>query len=106
MNKKRILWLSRHSPTLDQQKSLEKFLGESLDIIQVSTTIKNAYEVRRIMEQEHCEDLVVILPWSTIGQLCSINLFPIRPVSSKKNEYNSFMRTEKVEIIQHPLGSL
>lgn len=110
MNKKRILWLSRHSPTIEQKQNLEQTLGESIDLIQVSTTVKSAYEVRNIIDKHECDDIVAILPLTIIAQLCNIGIHPIRPVSSQKQvngeiitDYNSFVRVEKVEVVQHPL---
>ena len=109
-NKKRILWLSRHSPTIEQQQSLESILGEPLDLIQVSTTVKSAYEVREIIDKQNCDDIVVILPLNIIAQLCSIGIYPIRPVQSQKEvngktitDYNSFVRVENVEVTQRNL---
>jgi len=105
--KKRILWLSRHSPTSTQKNILEATLCEPIDIIQVGTTVRSHYEVREMMEHYKCDDIVAVLPLSIIAQLCSIGINPIRPVPSKRNgeetEFNDFVRVEKVEVVQHPL---
>jgi len=104
--KLRILWLSRHSPTPSQKKKLENSLGK-IEIIQVSTIVNSPYHVRQLMQDHQCEDIVAVLPLRIMGQLCSIGIYPIKPIETLKDngttEWDTFMRMTNVEVTMEPL---
>lgn len=85
--KKRVLWLSRHAPTKEQVKELEKILG-ICEIIQVSKTVNNGKEVKQLMAENKCKELVAVLPLNILQQVISQGIQPIRAVMQRELKEN------------------
>ena len=107
---KRILWLSRHSATKEQESELEQIFG-FVEIIQVSTTINSAMEVKNLMEKHAAVEVVSVLPLDLLAALTRMGIRPIRAVMERRIEGESvtfshkfFERIEQVEVTSHPLS--
>jgi len=74
---KKVLWLSRHAPTTEQVEKLARILG-TCEITQVSQTVKNGKEVKDLLRENNCEELVAVLPLNILQQVISQGIQPIR----------------------------
>ena len=81
--KKRVLWLSRHAPTKGQTEELKRILG-ACEIIQVSKTVNNGKEVKDLMRENQCDELVAVLPLNILQQVISQGIQPIRAVMQRE----------------------
>lgn len=106
----RILWLSRHEPQKNQLDELRKKLGK-FELIQKSLTIKDAKQVKEVMEQEGCDEVVAVLPINLLQDLIKLGIRPIRAVmerefqggKSVKFTHSHFERVEQIEIKTTPI---
>lgn len=109
---KRILWLSRHEPEQKQIKELQDIFGY-IEIVQIKTTVENADEVIKYMEEHGCSEVVAVLPLNIIAQLTAKGIKPIRAVMERevlpngdvKFKHQHFERILKVEVVSVPLIS-
>jgi len=60
MNKKKILWFSRHMMTLGQMVDLQNIFG-AIEVKQISYPIKHAHEIKKNIEQSDVIALVAPL---------------------------------------------
>ena len=74
MEKKKILWLSRHEFTKEQFEALVKIYGE-VDITQLNKTISTAEELKPQIEE--FDVLAVVLPVELVADLMKITEKPI-----------------------------
>ena len=80
----KILWVSRHSPFQKQIEELKRKFGADLELIKVSTKIRDPYEIKQLMEEYECDDVVAVVPLSMRARLTSIGINPIKAVMSRK----------------------
>ena len=107
----KILWLSRHGATLEQKNELEQSFGE-VEIIQVSTTVKSANEIKNLMEEHDAKEVVTVLPLDLLAELTRMGIHPIRAVMERKIEeggevtfsHKFFEKITRVEVDSHPLS--
>jgi len=85
--KKRVLWLSRHAPTEEQTQELERILGPC-EIIQVSKTVNSGKEVKDLMRENQCDELVAVLPLNILQQVIAQGIQPIRAVMQRELKEN------------------
>ena len=64
---KRVLWVSRHTMTQEQENDLKRIYGEDIKIKQYDDTVKSATEIVTI--GEGCDIFAVVLPPSIIMDL-------------------------------------
>lgn len=106
----KILWLSRHSPNNKQVEELEQKFGD-VDLFHVSTTINHPNEVKQLMEEFKCDEIVTVIPLSIIAKLTGMGIRPIRAIMSReldnKNvpvfKHERFERIKNVVVVSEPL---
>ena len=84
---KRVLWLSRHAPTEEQTQELERILGPC-EIVQVSRTVNSGKEVKDLLRENQCDEIVAVLPLNILQQVISQGIQPIRAVMSRELKEN------------------
>ena len=78
---KKVLWLSRHAPTTEQVEKLAQVLEPcDVNVIQVSKTVKNGKEVKDLLRENKCNEVVAVLPLNILQQVISQGIQPIRAV--------------------------
>ncbi len=85
--KKRVLWFSRHNPTMVQLRDLEDKIGD-FDYVQVSKTVENADEVLDIFEETESDAMVVVLPLPILADL--VKKAPVKPIRAVMNRKINF----------------
>ena len=106
----RVLWLSRHSPTPEQESELQKKFGRDTDIIEVSATVSSGQEVIDLMKRYKCDEVVAVLPINLVAEVVALGVKPIRAIMIRRLlkdgvefQFSHYERIEKVEIVSTPL---
>jgi len=86
-NSKRVLWLSRHAPTNEQVDALAQVLGP-IKILQVSKTVSSGKEVKDLLREHQCDEVVAVLPLNILQQVIAQGIQPIRAVMSRELKEN------------------
>jgi len=107
----KVLWLSRHSAEAAQITELERIFNESVEIIEVSQTVKSGQEVIDLMQSNDCTEAVVVLPPNFLMEVLRGGYEPLRAVMDRNVHedgsatftFSYFERVKKVEIITERL---
>ena len=66
---KKVLWLSRHGLSGDQEESLGRLAMDEIEVVKVDKTISSAEEVIKLAEDLQCDILVVVLPVGLLSKV-------------------------------------
>lgn len=97
MEKKNVLWFSRHSMSAAQLQDLERGLGCSADVIQYRKAVKEVDEIIAAVDQMHAEVVAATLPLHMLGELLD-KLPESVPVIVPKTGRKSIKNPETEEI--------
>lgn len=75
-HKRRLLWVSRHAPTIRQRAELRRLFGPHSLIISPSP-FEGADSIVARMHQHSCDDLILVAPFTVVRALCERNIRPI-----------------------------
>lgn len=88
---KRVLWMSRHTPTAWQISELAKYLGDEVAVEQEARPFDDARQIVRRFREGGYDDMVIVAPLSVIAVVCNEG---IRPLWSEAAEENDPRRIE------------
>ncbi len=110
---KHILWVSRHSPTIEQTNLLSQIFDDKIVITQHGKSVENYQELIKEYEDGNFDDMVVTLPIDVIGWICKAGIQPIKAVHKmtgyepatnfRKYEFMYFERIQSVSIVRKRL---
>lgn len=101
----RILWLSEHPPTQEQETELYRIFGPVPEAVQTCPVIQASSEVRNLMHLLGCQTVVdvdAVLPLHVVADLTRMGVKPIRAVMVRKDDaicFSHFERIERVDVI-------
>ncbi len=107
---RKILWVSRHTPTNVQLKELQYVFGNDLVVVQENQIIKNVGALINRYKQEEYDAMVVVLPVEMIQTLVENGIQPIKAVRYREKDdsgytftHHHFERITNVIIASEPL---
>lgn len=116
--KKRILWVSRHSPLPNQLKELDRIFKD-YEVVQYNGFIRDAKHVVELMKSYKADEVVTILPMTIIYHLLKEEgiepIFPemervtgddydyVDPGTGKRYKFKRFVRIIDFEIVKREL---
>lgn len=74
---KKILWVSRHTPTLSQIQELKARYGEDVIVENFGRWVSSAEEIAERFRQGSYDDLVVVAPLFVLAHLCDLGCKPL-----------------------------
>lgn len=69
---KKVLWLSRHGLSGDQEESLGRLAMDEIEVVKVDKTISSAEEVIKLAEDLQCDILAVVLPVGLLSKVYAL----------------------------------
>ena len=66
---KKVLWLSRHEMTSEQEETLGRLAMDEIEIIKVDRTVSAAEEVIKLADDFQCDILAVVLPVGLLSKV-------------------------------------
>ena len=86
----RVLWVSRHSIKQKQREELQQLFGR-VEIVKRNTTISNAEQIKRMMNDLECDEVVPIIPAPIQQRLVNdLGVQCINAVMSKTSRNGSY----------------
>ncbi|MFW6001736.1 MAG: hypothetical protein ACOCQD_00190 [archaeon] len=108
----KILWLSRHQPTNEQTRRLNRiFTG--VTIVNHPYSVDSGQEIKNLMEQYNCQEIVAVLPINLIKELTDLGIHPIKAEMERVMDYDDltvdfkfkrFIRIKDVHIDYEVVG--
>lgn len=83
---KRILWMSRHTPSRSQVESLRSAYGADVDIVQDPNPFDSAETIARRYQGGGFDDMVVVCPLSVLERLCQMGIRPLWSESAPESD--------------------
>lgn len=101
----RLLWLSRHKPTSLQVADLQDIFGEDMEIIRKAITVHSPHDVRRLMRENNCTEVMVVLPVHVLVDLLSIGIKPVISImDTRKGQHSRFVKVHRLCLESERLG--
>ncbi|OGH73882.1 MAG: hypothetical protein A3C90_04635 [Candidatus Magasanikbacteria bacterium RIFCSPHIGHO2_02_FULL_51_14] len=83
---KRILWMSRHTPTERQISELARYLGDEVEVEQEPRPFDDARQIVRRFRQGGYDEMVIVAPLSVIAVVCTEGVKPLWSEAGEEND--------------------
>ena len=95
--KKKVLWISHHSPLQVQKEELERLLGSPVEIIRGPGI--NDEQIMDLIDSVQPDEIVVVLPYSVIYRINKRGIYPLYPemVETGNGDYDLVYRGRKLK---------
>lgn len=96
---KKILWLSRHSPTEKQYRELERIFDD-IEVVVKMIEVKGAHEVKKLIAQVNADEIVAVLPNHILEELVSLGIQPIRAIMDRQMQANGTAQFTHIKFVR------